>query len=83
MKKQRDVFGAIFERLCEPAYSMGWTPSEAESWFTAVMETWPQLEVLDEKIRNRYDAPLRRIIVTVRVAVLRFSEAWLRDKNST
>lgn len=62
---------------------MGWTPSEAESWFTAVMETWPQLEVLDEKIRNRYDAPLRRIIVTVRVAVLRFSEAWLRDKNST
>jgi hypothetical protein len=80
-KDQRDVFLAVFEKLCEPAYALCWGVQDAEGFFNAILETWPGLESIDAKLRKRYEPSLRRIVIAMKTAMVRFSEAWLASSD--
>ena len=79
-KDQQSIFLNIFERLCEPAYALGWSVQEAAGFYDAVAETWTGLSSVDERYRKRYEASLKRVTGCMKVSMVRFSESWLSSK---
>jgi hypothetical protein len=71
------VFLSVFEKLCEPAYALNWSVQDAEGFFNGILETWGGLETLESKIRKRYEASLKRIVICMKISMIRFSESWL------
>ena len=71
-KEQKDIFLNIYEKITEPALSIGWTCNDLETFFNTLLSTFAASVNISTNIKNRYSRSFVRVVSAFKLASIRF-----------
>ncbi|KAJ3278743.1 hypothetical protein HK104_002066 [Borealophlyctis nickersoniae] len=74
-KEFRDIFLSLQEKVVEPCVGMGWSPADAELFFTAVVTQFEAVPALQPTVKKRYSGSFTSLFTAVKFAAMRLHTA--------
>jgi hypothetical protein len=70
-KELRDIFSSLLEKVVEPCQALGWSASEVDLFFQALVTCFESIQSLNANYRKKYGGSFARIMNATRLSCMR------------